>query len=128
MPSLVGAGPRAEWRPPADLLEFGEEFLVELIADFVKATQHVLAEIAACYQRGQMSGIKAQAHRLKGSALQLEATGLAAICSEIETAAGANSEFDLVEALKRLEVECALVRRDMSVFTGAAIPRDGSPA
>ena len=108
--------PPKRWDPPEDLLELGQELLLDLIDLFKSNTDACLTQIAALLSRNDYPGVKAQAHKIKGGASQIGALEMSAACAEVEAAAADPARSGLVDALKRLEAEYLEVSAEMRIL------------
>ncbi len=65
-------------------MQFDRELFEELISTFEKVATQSLVAIADAQNKGLIDGVKAQSHRLRGSAAQLGAVALRDACAAIE--------------------------------------------
>jgi HPt (histidine-containing phosphotransfer) domain-containing protein len=81
--------------------ESGEDFLAELVGQFVDETEPLLAQLHEAFEAGDPSAVARIGHRIKGSAGQMGGQRLAASCSHLEQGAGdlgsARPELQTVE-------------------------------
>ena len=101
------------WNPPEDLLELGDELLLDLVDLFKSNTESCLSQIASLLCKRDFSGVKAQAHKIKGGASQIGAWEMSAVCAEVEAAAANLSVSGLAECLTRLQAEYLEVLGEM---------------
>jgi HPt (histidine-containing phosphotransfer) domain-containing protein len=73
------------------------EFVAELIDDFLAAAPAQLELLSEAATSGDAPGANRVAHTLKGTARMFGARGLASLCQDAETAAGAG-DLDAVRA------------------------------
>jgi HPt (histidine-containing phosphotransfer) domain-containing protein len=78
-----------------DMVAFGytQDFL-EIYAEFLDQTPHLLAEVAEAERRGEVQRVADLAHKIKGSALNFGFSGVSSPMAEVEahTKAAANLE------------------------------------
>ncbi|HXJ43244.1 MAG TPA: Hpt domain-containing protein [Bryobacteraceae bacterium] len=70
----------------SDIIEADPGMMPDLIAIFVTDSTNRLRSLSFASVEGNLKAIRAQAHSLKGSALQIGAPGLAALCAALELA------------------------------------------
>jgi HPt (histidine-containing phosphotransfer) domain-containing protein len=107
----------APWVLPDELRQLAEsdEGLVkEVLAVFLSDTADRIARLRAALERGDRVGVKHEAHAIKGSAGQVGAAEVSALCRDIEYQAVASDEASLRALVARLEPAFASVSRDMS--------------
>ncbi len=76
------------WENLLDLAgDGGDDVVAELVGIFQKQAQTWLQDLRAAVKKQDTSGIEALCHSLKSSAAGVGATGLSALCAEIELAA-----------------------------------------
>jgi HPt (histidine-containing phosphotransfer) domain-containing protein len=89
-----------------ELRGFGDEFVADLIAQFVLHTESLLVQLADAVQSGDRSAAEVIAHTLKGSSAQLGGIRLALSCERLEDKAVAGlpaSRNDLQEVTVEYE-------------------------
>ena len=100
------------WILPEGLRELAaggdEEIVAEVLRDFETDTLERLTRLRAALRRGQTREAGAQAHAIKGGAVQVGAYGLAELCRRMERLA--HEEADLSSAAGELELEFAVLR------------------
>jgi HPt (histidine-containing phosphotransfer) domain-containing protein len=67
-----------------------DETVREILADFVKPTRAIVAEIMNGYSNGSAEAVKQAAHKLKSAARSIGAHALADLCLELEAAGKAD--------------------------------------
>jgi signal transduction histidine kinase/CheY-like chemotaxis protein/HPt (histidine-containing phosphotransfer) domain-containing protein len=94
----------------------GSAFVRELIASFASSARTRLARIQQGHATGHHDGIRAEAHAIRGSALNLGAVRLAALTAEIEDRKTAPEALpDLIARLgSELEIAIAAMERHTS--------------
>jgi HPt (histidine-containing phosphotransfer) domain-containing protein len=106
------------WALPDDLrqlAETGEEDLVkEVLAVFQSDTTERLTKLRNGLAGNDRGVVKSQAHAIKGSAGQVGAMRVAAICQSIESGAPTAGVADLQDLVRQLESAFAEVSRAMS--------------
>jgi HPt (histidine-containing phosphotransfer) domain-containing protein len=111
------------WRLPDELRQLAEqgasEVVDEILDVFRSDTVKRLAKAHEALASGDRAELKRQAHAIKGSAGQVGAPAVAAICQSLELRAPAATTGELDEMLRDLDVRFAEVLRDMN----AADPR-----
>ena len=75
-------------------MQFDRELFEELISTFEKVAMQSLVAIGDARNKGLVEGVKAQAHRLRGSAAQLGALALRDACAAIEVRATTEQVID----------------------------------
>ena len=90
-----------------ELATFGEEFLAQLVDQFLRETDVLFAELRTAREIGDHLAVGSIAHSLKGSSSQIGGRRLASSCDELEeksTCEGASTcERDLHDVEKRYE-------------------------
>ena len=121
-PALQAGAP--VWSLPADLREIATAdagMLAELLSLFIDDSTLRLQTLASASFRQDFKVIRAQAHSLKGSALQMGAAGLASLCAALESAE--RPEPDRCGPMVRaIDDEFALVRVAMEGYLVNAEP------
>ncbi|HWD00194.1 MAG TPA: Hpt domain-containing protein [Candidatus Sulfopaludibacter sp.] len=84
----------------------GAALVIEILDLFVSDTCRRLRSLREALERGDPVRLKAQAHAVKGSAIQVGADSLAALCLELELNAGPDLLVQEVEV--EFERLCAL--------------------
>jgi HPt (histidine-containing phosphotransfer) domain-containing protein len=111
-----------EWSLPEALQELvscGEQgIVVEVLSLFRTDTASRLRELRAAVESGNRKVVRAQAHSLKGSAVQVGANSLAEACREMELTADTRPE--LVPLLEEIETRFRAVSKAISLDYGAA--------
>ncbi len=111
-----GSGPQEEQDPldravVESLRELGgDEMLSELTEVFLEDTSSGLAALKEASETGDAEAIERVAHTLKGSAGNMGAKRMAAICSELQDAGESGDLSGASELLKVLEAEFERVR------------------
>jgi HPt (histidine-containing phosphotransfer) domain-containing protein len=115
------------WRPPSaiqDLADSGcSDLIPELIAAFTSDCVARLEKARTAAAAGNLSELKTQMHTIKGSALQMGALELAALCRQLEESVSSptgcyaaaldtvNTAFEQTHrAMSRYVARCAAVR------------------
>ncbi len=90
-----------------ELATFGEDFLAQLVDQFLRETDVLFAELRAAREIGDHAAVGRIAHSIKGSSSQIGGRRLALSCDELEekaTCEGASTrECDLQDVEKRYE-------------------------
>ena len=105
----VNAGTIRELREAA-----GDEGYAQIRTEFLSATEVQLGAMTRAAEGGDSEALRRAAHSLRGASGSLGASGLEALCRELETslAAGASaSSGERSAAVARLAAEFAAVRR-----------------
>jgi HPt (histidine-containing phosphotransfer) domain-containing protein len=96
------------WQPSATLKGFAGqghgELLADLIATFKEDTHSRLQILEKALADGNRTAIRKQAHNLQGSACQMGAGRIAAICKQIEVTVPVGSASELARQLQDLKV------------------------
>ncbi|HUI58043.1 MAG TPA: Hpt domain-containing protein [Bryobacteraceae bacterium] len=104
-----GVDPYAVWVLPdalRQLVQSGDtEILGELIAIFRSDTASRMEALHRALADGDLAVVRAQAHAIKGSAIQVGANGMGQLCKEIELEGTKKSRAELAGMLSRLQ-EC----------------------
>jgi HPt (histidine-containing phosphotransfer) domain-containing protein len=85
-----------------------EEIVAEVFRDFESDTAARLTRLRSALHCGHIREAGAQAHAIKGSAVQIGAYGVAELCRRIEGMA--REEADISSAACELELEFAVLR------------------
>jgi len=104
------------WVLPEELRQLAdsdEGLVEEVLAVFRSDTSDRIAKLGAALDRGDRIVVKNQAHAIKGSAGQVGASGVFALCREIEIQAASDGAA-LKDLVTQLEAAFAAVCRDMS--------------
>jgi CheY-like chemotaxis protein/HPt (histidine-containing phosphotransfer) domain-containing protein len=97
--------------------EAGRELLVRVSVMFVKSGEAALDELTAAAQRDDAAAVQAEAHRFKGSAGNIGAVALSALCGQLETL-GRDRRLDGVgELLLRARAEFEACRTALARLT-----------
>ena len=107
----------ASWVLPEELrqLAASDEALVkEVLAVFRSDTAERIARLRASLDRGDTAGVKNEAHALKGSAGQVGAGGVSAICRQIELHIAGPETAVVRDLVAQLEAAFTAVCRDMN--------------
>lgn len=80
-----------------------EEFIAEILSDFLAQTPTLIAEIETAVAKGDASTLGTAAHTLKGSARAIGADEFASIAHELEMAGKGNDLSHAPDALQRLQ-------------------------
>ncbi len=103
-----------------ELATFGEDFLAQLVDQFLRETDLLLAELRTAREIGDHVAVGSIAHSIKGSSSQLGGRRLALSCDELEEKATSpegvsTREDDLHDVEKSYEeLRRALTRRCVS--------------
>ena len=87
--------------------------LTEVVHLFLGDVPIQLAALRTAIKSADAASVRQLAHHLRGSALAIGATGMAAACAVIEQRAGDQSLPEVVEEVDCLDREFALVRREL---------------
>jgi two-component system sensor histidine kinase/response regulator len=108
------AGP---WVLPEELrllAESDEGLVKEVLSVFRSDTSDRIARLRAALERGDSAVVKSEAHAIKGSAGQVGAGGVSALCRQIELQAGGSDAPALKALVTELEAAFANVCREMN--------------
>jgi HPt (histidine-containing phosphotransfer) domain-containing protein len=107
-----GSHKTGEWQLPEELRQMAEsgdsEIVHEVLSIFQTDTAKRLQSLRAGLAANDAAQVKTQAHSIKGSASQVGALGMAAVCQRIENEAGAGST-ELTRLVQELEAGFAEV-------------------
>jgi histidine phosphotransfer protein HptB len=106
------------WTPTAELREIESadfETMLELISLFLDDSTGRLQTLSTAGIHEDFKAVRAQAHSLKGSALQMGAIGLASLCAELELSDWAMSG-DFARTMLAIGDEFVLVRQAMDEY------------
>jgi HPt (histidine-containing phosphotransfer) domain-containing protein len=109
-----------QWAPPQLLrdLEAGANgFVAEMIADFTTDTAARLQHLRRAAASADFNGIRAEAHAIKGSAREMGADGLVALCIELERNAPEPNASNIGDRVQELEARFGEVSRAMARYT-----------
>ena len=113
---------RPHWSPPPSLLKVaaGDEGLIaELIEAFTTDTAVRVERILAALPVADLPVIRAEAHTIRGSALEVGASELASACQELELACDRKEAVRIAPQLRRLQGLFDEVRLAMSDYSYA---------
>jgi two-component system sensor histidine kinase/response regulator len=127
-PMTPGAGRRSADDPTIDPAVFDElrllgeateqDFLAELVGQFVADTGPLLVQLRQAMERGDAAAVARIAHTIKGSGDQLGGRRLALSCSRLEKLAKADSLLDAKTRLQEVEFDyqdlCRMLTRQLS--------------
>lgn len=109
------------WTLPDALQELelcgGRDIVAEVLALFQSDTECRLGTLRVAVESDDRPRVRAQAHSLKGSALQVGANALAGSCREMELAA--ETRPDLLPLLEEIEARFSRVSNLISLEYGA---------
>jgi len=88
-----------------------ESLVVELVKLFADSTPSILEELRSALAQGELTSASRLAHRLKGSAANIGAAKMSALCAQLEKSAQTNQP----------EVNNALVERISASFTASLL-------
>jgi len=97
--------------PPLDATAFEEmtggevEFERELAHTFLHTSENLLAELSRAVGQGDRGALSRAAHSLKGASANIHARPLRALCTELESAATAALEVELMQHIARIAAE-----------------------
>ncbi len=107
--SWIGGPAELEWVLPEGLRQLvmlgDEETVAEIIEVFLSDTAARLELLQGAMERQRREEIRAQAHAIKGGAVQVGANGMAMVCRQIEALAGEGPEKEIAGLTKRLDIE-----------------------
>lgn len=99
-----------------DILE--DEFDV-LVSSYLEDAQSRLDKLAAAIQQSDAAVIKAEAHSLKGSSLNLGASGLAELCSLLEKCGNTGELGEAVTLFAKTEAEFCKAKTVLESYSKA---------
>jgi len=112
-----------DWSLPEALQQLaidGErEIVAEVLTLFQSDTESRLQELRGAVESGDRKRVRAQAHSLKGSAVQVGANSLAEACREMEMTAEARP--DLLPLVEEIEARFVAVSKAISLEYGAVL-------
>jgi HPt (histidine-containing phosphotransfer) domain-containing protein len=107
--SWIGEPAELEWALPEGLRQLvilgDEETVAEIIEVFRSDTAARLELLRESVELQHREEARAQAHAIKGSAIQVGANGMAMVCRQIEALACAGPEAEIAGLTKRLDIE-----------------------
>lgn len=110
-----------EWSLPEALqqlaMEGEREIVAEVLTLFQSDTETRLQELRASAESGDRQRVRAQAHSLKGSAVQVGANWMAEACREMELTAETRPE--LMPLMEEIEARFVAVSKAISLEYGA---------
>jgi len=98
------------------------ELLNDLVEIFAQQGPELLAEIEASIDEGSHLRLKRAGHKMKGSALQLSAPGVAALASKLEELAEKESLDGARDALANLRTAIQTLMEKLRLMSAAARP------
>jgi HPt (histidine-containing phosphotransfer) domain-containing protein len=111
-PGQRGSG---EWSLPEELRQMAEggdsEIVVEVLTVFQSDTAKRIQALETALAGGDTAVVRTQAHSIKGSASQVGAAGLAALCQRIERTAPQGPSSELSALVGQLSPTFAEVSR-----------------
>jgi HPt (histidine-containing phosphotransfer) domain-containing protein len=114
-----------------DVLDGDPDLLNELIDLFLNDAPTLLAGLNEAVRRQDVESLTQNAHSLKGSASNLGARGMAAVCANLERRGRAGSLTGAASACRTLSKEFEVVRDALYVerhrWCGASAEDDPSP-
>jgi HPt (histidine-containing phosphotransfer) domain-containing protein len=99
--------------------EYGAEFLVELIGDFLDDAVVRLVRLRESLAAGDAESLTHEAHTLKSSSASLGALTLSAMAKQLESAGREGEIASLAVDLARFEEQFALVKADLEKLRNA---------
>ncbi|HYN89698.1 MAG TPA: Hpt domain-containing protein, partial [Ardenticatenaceae bacterium] len=97
-----------------ELATFGEDYLAQLIDDFLEESCVQLAELRAARESGDHAAVGRIAHSVRGSSSQLGGQRLARSCQELETKATSGDCALQADDLQDVELSHAQLRGALS--------------
>jgi HPt (histidine-containing phosphotransfer) domain-containing protein len=117
-PSASSTKPAPPWSPPAALSELAEgdaDLITELVSLFLDDSTTRLETLRSACGRQEFVAARAQAHSLKGSALQMGAASLASLCAALELCnTPPTDQYDSM--LRAIGEEFAVVRSSVGKY------------
>jgi HPt (histidine-containing phosphotransfer) domain-containing protein len=105
----IGSAP-IDGRLIAPLRDLGPDDFSELIRMFLDEAAGRVARLRAIQQHGDVAELSGVSHALRGTSAAFGATGLAALCSEIEASATASEPGGLEMLVEAVALEFERVR------------------
>ena len=120
--ALPQAGPAAVDMRVLDRLEAlgGNDFLVELIDDFLEDIETVAQELRVAVQKGDALQFRANAHAMRSATANIGARGLSDLCQDWQGISAADLAHNGPAHMRRLAAELERVRPILLRRRGAA--------
>jgi HPt (histidine-containing phosphotransfer) domain-containing protein len=121
--TLVGGFMNADGPTEEDTLEsavieelatFGEDYLAQLVDQFIQETNSLLLELRAARENGDYAAVGRNAHSIKGSSSQIGGRRLARSCNELEEKATSEGVLLLADDLHDVENSYEQLRRALT--------------
>ena len=93
--------------------EYGEDFLVELIGDYVEDATARVARLCQAAAAGDAEALTLEAHTLKSSSASLGAQSLSALAKRLEEMGRAGNLAALAEEIVRFTEQFAVVKASL---------------
>ena len=109
-----------QWAPPQLLRDLDADangFVAEMIAEFTADTAIRLRHLQRAAASADFSGVRAQAHAIKGSAREMGADALVQLCMELELKAPDPNASHIKDRVQELEARFGEVSRAMARYT-----------
>lgn len=103
------------------ILEYGEEFLVELIDVYLGDTPVRLAQLRQALEGGDTETVTREAHTLKSSSANVGAMTLAAVARQVELAGRNNETGSLAAEIGRMSAVFARVKAILEALRHAPV-------
>ena len=103
------------------ILEYGEEFLVELIDVYLGDTPVRLAQLRQALEGGDTETVTREAHTLKSSSANVGAMTLAAVARQVELAGRNNETGSLATEIGRMAAVFARVKAILEALRHAPV-------
>jgi len=92
------------------------DFFFKVIRMFLDQAEQVVLVIEDSLRYGNLQELSGQAHKLKGSALNIGATRLAEVCKSLEIQARSGETAGLVDLLAKLKIEAKEASKILSTL------------
>jgi HPt (histidine-containing phosphotransfer) domain-containing protein len=99
--------------------EYGEEFLVELIGDYVEDSTVRVARLCQAHAAGDAAALTLEAHTLKSSSASLGAQSLSALAKRLEELGRTGNLAALAEDVVRFAEQFAVVKASLKKLRSA---------
>lgn len=99
--------------------EYGEDFLVELIGDYVEDSTARVARLCQAAAAGDAEALTLEAHTLKSSSASLGAQSLSALAKRLEDMGRAGNLLALAEELVRFVEQFGVVKASLEKLRSA---------
>lgn len=92
----------------------GDDFFREILSMYFNQSEEIMSNIKTNYSSGNIDEVKALAHKLKGSCLNIGVTKMAEVCRKLEKEIKDNNISNLSEIISELESVSSETNKQLS--------------